>query len=207
MAPLALAIQLALASPGLVPPLDPGPFQGSELAASSAGVFIGDALVLGAGYATLQLFANDSIDPSATNFRRAAYGLSAAALITPPIVAALLARWARVEPASGSTWKALLLATLGHVGALAVGVAASPHFWVILPVQLLAVGVGTTVGLHWGPRERRAPAAGPAMGSQPPDPPPGREAALCPDPARAAPRAHAAGGEPTARLALQLAGG
>jgi hypothetical protein len=193
MGPLALALNLALASPGLVPPLqDPGPFQGSEIAASSVGVFAGDALVLGAGYYTLQLFANDTIDPNATNFRRAAYGIGAAALLVPPVVAVLLARWARAEPASGSVWKALLLATLGHATAIAAGIAASPHIWVILPVQLVLVSAGATVGLHWGSGADGARAAERQAGAQPPDPPaPPGAAAFCPDPARAAPRASA----------------
>jgi hypothetical protein len=189
MAPLALALNLALASPGLAPPLDPGPFQRSELAASSLGVFAGDALVIGAGYLTLQLFASGAIDPSARNFRRAAYGLGAAALVVPPLAAVLLARWARADPASGSTWKALLLATVGQAAALAAGIAASPHLWVIVPVQLVAIGVGTTLGLHWGPRGRPPRAIEPEVGSQPPDPPPAAGAsARCPDPALAAAR-------------------
>jgi hypothetical protein len=189
MAPLALALNLALASPGLAPPLDPGPFRGAELAASSLGVFAGDAAVLGAGYLTLQLFANGTFEPNARNFRRAAYALGATALVVPPLVAVLLARWARVEPASGATWKALLLATLGHAAALAAGIAASPRFWVIVPVQLVAIGVGATVGLHWGPRGGRQRAVEPEVGSQPADPPPAAGAsALCPDPALAAPR-------------------
>jgi hypothetical protein len=186
MAPLALALNLALASPGLAPPLDPGPFQRSELAASSLGVFAGDALVLGSGYLTLQLFANGTIDPSARNFRRAAYALGAAALVVPPLAAVLLARWARAEPASGSFWKALLLATVGHAAALAAGIAAAPHLWVIVPVQLVGIGFGSTVGLHWGPRARQQRAVGPEPGSQPADTAPAAGAsAQCPDPALA----------------------
>jgi hypothetical protein len=190
MAPLFLALNLALASPGLAAPLDPGPFQRSELAASSLGVFAGDALVLGSGYLTLQLFANGTLDPSARNFRRAAYVLGAAALVVPPLTAVLLGRWARAEPASGSFWKALLLASVGHAAALAAGIAASPHVWVVIPVQLVAIGVGTTVGLHWGPRGRPQRAIEPEAGSQPPDPAPAAGAsAQCPDPALAVARA------------------
>jgi hypothetical protein len=162
MAPLALALHLAVAAPGLPPRLDPGPFRPTELAAASAGVFAGDLLVAGAGYLTLQLFARGALDPNAANFRRTAYGLGAAALLVPPLTAVLLGRWARAEPASGAAWKALLLATVGNVAAVAVGLAASPHYWVIVPVQLLAVAAGTSIGLHWGParREReRAPEA------------------------------------------------
>jgi hypothetical protein len=154
VAPLALALHVALASPGLVPRLDPGPFGASELAAASAGAFAGDLAVIAGTYLTLQLFANDTLDPSATNFRRAAYALGAAAVVVPPLAAVLLARWARREPASGAAWKAMLLATAGQLAALGVGLAAWPHYWVMLPVQLVAVGIGTSLGLHWGPRGR-----------------------------------------------------
>jgi hypothetical protein len=157
MVPLALALHLAVASTSLAPPLDAGPFRPRELAAASGGVVAGDLLVAAGGYLTLQLFANGTLDPNATNFRRAAYGMAAAALVLPPLTAVLLARWARVHPASGATWKALLLATVGHAAALAVGIAASPHYWVVLPVQLVAVSLGTSLGLHWGPRARAAP--------------------------------------------------
>lgn len=125
MAPLALALHLALASPGLAPPLDPGPFQGSGLVGSSLGVMAGDMLVLAGGYFTLQLFASDTINPSAANFRRAAYALGVTALVVPPLTAVLLARWLRAEPASGTAWKALLLAAAGQATALAVGFVAS----------------------------------------------------------------------------------
>jgi hypothetical protein len=156
MLPLALALHLAAAAPGpsLVPMLDPGPFQGGEIAASSLGVVAGDALVVGAGFLTLQLFANGTLFPSASNFRRAAYATGVSSLVVPPLTAALLARWARTNPASGSLWKALLLATAGQAIALGAGYLAAPRFWVILPVQLVTVAVGTTIGLHWGPRAR-----------------------------------------------------
>jgi hypothetical protein len=198
VAPLALALGLALASPGLAPrlepPLDPGPFQVGELAAASVGVFAGDALVLGAGYLTLQLFASDTLAPTAANFRRAAYVLGAAALVVPPLTAVLLARWARHESASGATWKAMLLATLGQAAAISAGLLATPHYWVVLPVQILAIGIGTSLGLHWGPRrrtvvERRAPDAG----GEPAEPPTPDRAAYCPDPASAPPHAQVAG--------------
>jgi hypothetical protein len=161
VAPLALALQLALASPGLTPrlDLDPGPFGAAELAAASGGVFVGDVAVLGAAYLTLKLFANDTFDPSATNFRRAAYALGVAAVVIPPLTAVLLARWARREPADGATWKAMLLATAGQLAALGVGIATSPHYWAVLPVQLVAIAAGTSLGLHWGPRARSDPDA------------------------------------------------
>ncbi len=177
MAPLALLLHLSLslASPGLVPSRDPGLLQGSEVAAASIGVLTGDALVVGTAYLTLQLFAKDAITPSAANFRSAAYVLGATALLAPPITAVLLARWARAEPASGTLWKAMLLAVAGQAAALAAGYAAAPHFWVVIPVQLLAIGLGASLGLHWGPH---APAAAsevrhePHPAEEPADPPP-----------------------------------
>ena len=198
MTALALVLQLALSSPGAIPSSalsnpaerDPGPFQGTELAASSLGVLLGDALVLGSGYYTLRLFAAGTIDPSAGNFRTAAYTLGVAALVVPPLTAALFGRWARAEPASGATWKALLLATAGQVVALAAGYAASPRFWVIVPVQMVAIGVGTTLGLHWGHRRvRPLPAEEPEVAPKDAPPAPdwtaGRGPGLCPDPALA----------------------
>jgi hypothetical protein len=191
MAPLALVLHLALASPGvaspgLVPMLDPGPFRGRELAAASGGVFVGDALVIGGGYLALKLFANGTFSPTASNFRTAAYVLAASALLVPPLTGALFARWARKGPASGALWKAVVLASLGQVAALGAGYAAMPHFWVVLPVQLVAISAGASLGLHWGPRARVAPTELPTMrrGSEPP-PASGAATALgtqlCPD--------------------------
>jgi hypothetical protein len=159
MAPLALALHLALAAPaaGLTPPLDTGRLRGSEMAAATLGVFAGDALVIGAGYLTLRLFANGTLDPNASNFRTAAYGFAAAALVVPPLTAALFARWARSGPASGAFWKALILASVGQATALTAGYAASPRLWVILPVQIVTISLGASFGLHWGPRSRVAP--------------------------------------------------
>ncbi len=155
MLALALALHLAAApGPGPSLSLDPGPFQGREVAASAFGVVGGDALVIGTGFLTLELFAHGAFYPSATNFRRAAYAMGASSLIVPPLTAVLLGRWARADPASGSTWKALLLATAGQAIALGAGYLAAPRFWVILPIQLVTVAVGTTIGLHWGPRAR-----------------------------------------------------
>ncbi len=150
MLPLAVALQLALASPGLEVP-DPGPFRGGELAAASLGALTGDALVLSGGYLALQGFASGAISPTATNFRRAAYGFLGAAVLVPPLTAVLLAR-ATGRPTSGTMWKAFALAAIGEVAALGVGYLAAPHFWLILPVQLTVVAAGTSVGLHWGPR-------------------------------------------------------
>lgn len=193
MSALALALHLALASSslpptGLAPRLDPGPFQGRELAASSLGVFLGDAAVLGAGYYTLRLFANGTISPTAENFRTAAYVFAATALVVPPLTAVLLARWARAEPASGAAWKAMLFAVAGQVAALAAGYYAAPRLWVVLPAQMLTIGLGTTVGLHWGRRPALAPATAPDRRSEPGDPRPEGAAAranYCPDPALA----------------------
>jgi len=175
MAPLALALQLALASPGLAPPLDPGPFRGGELALASVGVLGGDVLVLGAGYLTLQLFADGAISPSAQNFRRAALVMGVFALVVPPLVAVLLAKVGARSPAAGAFWRALLLAAAGQAAALAVGYYAAPHFWLTIPIQLATVSVGTSLGLHWG--RRRAPPVAPALGREAAVAPP-REAAV-----------------------------
>jgi hypothetical protein len=189
MAALALVLHLALAAPGvpsaLVPRLDPGPFQIGEVAASSLGILAGDAAVLGGGYLTLRLMANGTIRPSADNFRSLAYGVGLAALVVPPITAVLFARLARAEPASGAVWKALLLALAGQAVALAAGYYSAPRVWLVLPAQMVAVGAGATLGLHWGPASRRELARD-ARG-EPADPPPRTPARvpLCPDPALA----------------------
>lgn len=192
MSALALALHLVLAAPGAgipaglaPPPLDPGPFEARELVASSLGVVAGDALVIGGTLYTLKLFARGTIPPSADNFRSFAYGLGIAALVVPPLTAVLLARWFRAEPASGAVWKALLLAVAGEAAALAAGYYTTPNFWVIPVVQVLTIGAGTTLGLHWG--HAGDDAAQDARG-EPPDPPPpaaSARAPLCPDPALA----------------------
>jgi hypothetical protein len=191
MSAVALVLHLALAASPLgptrlAPALDPGPFQARELAASSAGVLLGDALVIGAAYGTLELMAARTIQPTPSNFRTAAYGFGAAALLVPPLTAALLARLARVEPAWGSTWKAALLAFAGQVLALGAGYLAYPHFWVLLPVQLVAVSVGASLGLHWGSGPASVAAAHRDERREPADPPPAATTArapICPDPA------------------------
>lgn len=162
MAPLALALQLALAAPGvapqalppasLAPRLDPGPFGSGELALASVGALGGDLLVVGSAYLTLRLFAEGALSPTAGNFRRAAYVMGGAALVLPPLAAVLLARMASRGTSPGGFWKALLLATAGQAAALAVGYYAAPHFWLILPVQLATVSLGTSFGLHRGSR-------------------------------------------------------
>jgi hypothetical protein len=161
MASFALALALALASAGPPPlaptsPPDPGPFRGSELALATAGTFLGDAAVLGAAYGTLQLFASGALQPSATNFRHAAFAMGGAALFVPPLASVLLARAAGRPPGVGSAWRALLLASAGELAALAAGYLAAPHFWVVLPAQLLTVVVATSLGLHWGGRAAAA---------------------------------------------------
>jgi hypothetical protein len=193
MSALPLLLAMTLASPGgslhVPPPPDPGPFGGAELAASSVGTVVGDALVIGAGYGALQLFANGTFRPTAANFRTAALAIGVTAIVVPPLTAALLGRLAQAEPASGAFWKALLLATAGQAIALGAGVAAYPRLWVILPVQLVTLSLGTTLGLHWGsrgdaearldgPRDEPAPAA--------PAPAEARAVPYCPDPALAA---------------------
>lgn len=158
MVAFALALELALASPALAPQpaLDPGPLQGRELAAAGLGVLAGDVLVLGLGYGTLQLFAKDAFAPTAENFRTAAFVLAGAAIVLPPLGASLAARLARVGPASGGLWKALLLSAIGHTAALGVGYLAAPRLWLFIPAQLAGVAVGSSLGLHWGPRARPA---------------------------------------------------
>jgi hypothetical protein len=126
------------------------------MVAASLGALGGDAALLGAGYGVLQLFANGTIAPTATNFRRVGYVLAGSALVVPPLTAVLFARLTGRRPMAGSTWTALLLATIGDAVAIGAGLLAAPQFWVTLPVQLLAVAVGTTVGLHWGPRDAEA---------------------------------------------------
>jgi hypothetical protein len=197
MSALALALHLVLAAPGpapigLVPRLDPGPFQGGELAAASLGVLAGDAAVLGGAYLSLRLFANGTIEPTAQNFRNMAYAVGVASILVPPLTAMLLARWARAEPASGAMWKAYALALAGQIAALAAGYYAYPRFWVVLPVQIVAVGVGTSLGLHWG-RHPRSAADFPRTEAKhvPKDPPPAPANSssappICPDPALAA---------------------
>ncbi len=194
MAPLALALQLALATPGLAPPalaprLDPGPFGGSELLLASAGAIAGDALVIGGGYLTLRLFANGTLSPSAGSFRSAAYVLGVSALVVPPLAAVLLAKLGARGPTSGRVWKALLLAAAGQAAALAAGYYGAPHFWLILPVQLATVTVGASFGLHWGPRPAPGPGfAPPAVRREPADAPAGGKGTtaslpfpICPD--------------------------
>ncbi len=102
----------------------------------------------------------------------------------------LLARWARAEPASGAVWKAYLLALAGEAAALAAGYYASPRIWVALPVQLVAIGIGTSLGLHWGRHPRGAEPSGSEARREPKEPPPAAASAalapICPDPALAA---------------------
>jgi hypothetical protein len=138
--------------PSLAPQLR-GPFGGRELAMAGLGALAGDALVLGAGYGALQLFAHGAVAPTRDNFRRAAFATAGAALVVPPLLAVLGARLVAGAHA-GSLWKAVLLATAGHALALAAGYWASPHLWAFVPAQLVAVGAGTSFGLHWGPRRR-----------------------------------------------------
>ncbi len=184
---IALALHLAAAAapslaPALPPPHDPGPFEGGELIASGLGALGGDALIVGAGYATLQMFANGALQPNAHSFRNAAFLLAGAAVIVPPLTAALLGKLARSPPASGSFWKAFALATAGHAIALGAAYVAYPRFWVFLPVELVAVAAGTSVGLHWGHRahvEASAPRREEPAGA--PRPLAALEFPVCPD--------------------------
>lgn len=160
-----------LAPPSLAPQLDRGPFRGGELALASVGALAGDVLVLGGGYLALSLFANGTLEPTAGNFRTAAYALGVSALLVPPLTAVLLARLGARGPLAGALWKAVLLAAAGQAAALATGYATAPHFWLILPVQLATVSLGTSFGLHWGPHAVPAGALpSPAARREPRDP-------------------------------------
>lgn len=162
--------------------LDPGPFRPGEVLGATFGAFAGDALVIAAGYETLQLFANGTLSPSATNFRRAIYGLGAAALVVPPLTAVLLAKLGAGPHASGALWKAMLLASVGQAAALAVGYYAAPRFWIILPVQAITLSLGASLGLHWGPARARTlevpDTTGPDAGRDGAEASPARTAAL-----------------------------
>lgn len=186
MLPLAIALKLALAAPAqpglalappslapppaalapripsLAPRLDPGPFRAGELALASVGAGAGDVLVLGGAYLALTLFSNGTLQPTASNFRAAAYGLGVAALVVPPLTAVTLAWLVSRAPLAGAFWKALLLATAGEALALATGYYGAPHFWLVLPVQLVTLSLGTSLGLHWGPQPTPAPGGAPA---------------------------------------------
>jgi hypothetical protein len=127
----------------------------------------------------LQLFAHDAIDPTAANFRRAAFVTMGAALVIPPLLAVLSARLVTPRHA-GSFWKALLLAGAGHALALAAGYWASPHLWAFLPAQLVGVTAGTSFGLHWGPRARARLDAPAPPGATPPRQAPLALLGVCP---------------------------
>lgn len=170
-ADLSAAPPAELRGPARFGSLDAGPFQGPELAGAGLGVLAGDALVFGAAYGTYRLFTDGVVSPTATNFRRFGIGLAATALLVPPLAAALGGRVAQGRNASGDAWKAFLLSLVGHTAALAVGYVAAPNYWAVIPVQLATMSAGTSVGLHWGPRERsralpevsRPPAGGDRM--------------------------------------------
>jgi hypothetical protein len=133
---------------------DPGPFRAGELMGAGVGVVAGDAAVMAAAYGTYQLFVKGALAPTVGNFRWAAYGLGAAALLLPPLGAVIGGNVARSGPAAGAAWKAFLLSLAGHAAALAVGYLAAPSYWAVLPAQLATMTTGTSVGLHWGPRGR-----------------------------------------------------
>jgi hypothetical protein len=173
----ALALHVAAAVPSLPssPPVDPGPFDAGELAASGLGALGGDLLVIGAGWSTLQLFAHGAISPDAHNFRNAAFALGGAAILVPPLTAALLGYVARSRPSSGAFWKAAGLAVVGQAAALGTfylsarsGLGFAPvQLWMFLPLQVIALAVGTSVGLHWGPRVHAAAADSSPAGARP----------------------------------------
>jgi hypothetical protein len=147
----------------LAPRLERGAFGAEELFGAAAGTALGDLAIFAAGWATLQLFANDTLSPSANNFRRTAYAFGLAALLVPPLTATLFGNWASPGP-RGGLFRAWLIGIVAQAASAVAGIAAAPHYWVVLPVQLVTVTVGTSLGLHWG---RRAPREDPA----PPAPP------------------------------------
>jgi uncharacterized membrane protein len=138
----------------------------------------GDALVVGAGYLTLRLFAAGTLSPTAGNFRNAAFALAGTALVVPPLTAVLLARLAGGSEASGSFWRALSLALAGNLMAFLAGYLAAPNLWVILPVQLVAISAGTSLGAHWTPAPERTAADTAAARGRPAS---ALAAAVCPD--------------------------
>ncbi len=155
-------------------------FQGGELAAAGAGALAGDALVFAEVYGTLQLFASRAVPVTASNMRSAAYALGISALLVPPLLSSSFAAWAWRGPHDGAFWKAFLLATAGQAAALAAGWLLAPAYWAILPIQLVAVPLGSAAGLSWGsPRglTRSAPPdAGPSQAAPAP-----LAQAICPD--------------------------
>jgi hypothetical protein len=178
----------ATLAPHAVPPapldLRPVPHEGGpvaipEMAAAAAAVVLGDAAVLGGAYGILELAAHGAIAPTAENFRSWAIGTGVAALLVPPLAAALFATLWRRGPASGALWKAFLLATAGNVAALAVGLVAAPQYWAVLAVQLATMPAAASLGVHWGSaRPRPAP---PAIISRPVPAARRFEAPMCPD--------------------------
>jgi hypothetical protein len=173
---------------GGVRAFEPGPFRAGELVGSGVGLLAGDALVLGLAYGTYQLFVSGALSPSVGNFRHAAYGLAAAALLLPPLGAVIGGGVGRAGPTRGAYWKAFLLSMVGHAAALMVGYFAAPNYWALLPVQLATMSPATSFGLHWGPRARGMDAE--ARRAPRPAPPRAVEAApvafrgapICPDP-------------------------
>ncbi len=171
---------------GGVRTLDQGPFRAGELMGAGVGTLAGDAAVLGLAYGTYELFVSGTVYPSVGNFRRAAYGLGAAALFLPPLGAVIGGSLARVGPSSGAYWKAFLLSLVGHAAALMVGYLAAPNYWAVLPVQLATMTPGTSFGLHWGPRVRPLDPVEPEARVAPPRagaaPVAFQGAPICPDP-------------------------
>jgi hypothetical protein len=142
------APDLGLSVPAAARPRDELLF-GREMLAASGGILVADTAVILAGYGMLQLFAHGVISPTAPNFRAGFLGLGAAALVVPPLTAALFARWARAAPGSGAWWKAFLFSVVGNAAALAAGYLLAPAFWAVVPVQLATIPIGASLGLHW----------------------------------------------------------
>jgi hypothetical protein len=81
----------------------------------------------------------------------------------------------------------MLLAFAGQAVALGAGYLAYPHVWVMLPVQLITIGLGASAGLHWGPRPHVRGVEQDAR-REPKEPAPAAAARawMCPDPASGA---------------------
>jgi hypothetical protein len=163
------AVTLAPSMPTAVPlspRLERGPFGAEELFGAAGGIALGDLAIAAAGWATLKLFANDTISPNANNFRRTAYAFGLAALLVPPLTATLFGNWASPGP-RGGLFRAWLIGIAAQAASAFAGIVAAPHYWVVLPVQLITVTVGTSLGLHWGQRPPSAEDAAPPAPAAP----------------------------------------
>jgi hypothetical protein len=136
--------------PRLSAPRGAGWLQGRVMLGASGGLLAGDAVVLALSYGTYHLFTSGAVSPTAAHFRTAGIGLLTAALVLPPLGAALGGGWAGRGVRGGGFWRAFLLSVLGQSLALTAGYLTAPTFWAIVPVQFATIAPGTSVGLRWG---------------------------------------------------------